>query len=858
MKLSELKVGEYAYIEEVNGSEDLIHRLSEIGFIRGERIYSRMRAPLQDPIEYEIMNTNISLRRSEASEIIICKEKKENDPLLNPTNMTINIDGYDAINIPKADDAKSENSHQDITHSSASSGSTVENEKNDLITEQPSCHCNMDNGICQCQVEGKQCQCNKNESDKSNKKKSKRFGKKRNLNVKSCCNHDNTITPNTNKRRTTLDGDDNDNNEDDEVVMDIEDTFKYPAICKCCPSRISCLKLRPSKWNGLKVHVAILGNPNSGKTTMFNRITGGHEMEGNYCGVTVDAKEGRFLHNGYRIYLIDLPGLYSLTSYSPEEKYVEKYLKENTPDVILNVLDSNNLPRNLYLTTQIMKLGIPIIGLLNMYDEVKKNGISIDVETLSERLNTKFIPTVSRAGKGLTEVFDTVVDIYSKPTQKYPEDVMKIDSGDACANYKFINKTLENVFIKNKRNKDTISTKIDRVVTNRFLSFPILIILVYLIFYVTYMIGDYPMTWIDELVAWIGDSLGEHMSDSAWKDLLIDGIIAGVGGVIIFLPNILLLYLFLSIMEDSGYMARAVFILDRLMRSLGLHGKSFIPMITGFGCNVPAIMATRTIEDRKSRLITILVIPLMSCSARLPVYVLLAGAFFSKNSGLVVASLYIIGVILAIILAKILSLFVAKQFESKFIMELPPYRFPTVRNVLKHTWEKGKQYLKKMGTIILIASIIIWVLGYFPNHEKYADDVEKQMENSFIGYIGKFVEPVFKPMGSNWKMDIGLLSGLGAKEVVVSTLGVLYSGTEVDTEDDEQTSMLSEKIANDITPLAGFAYMLFVLIYFPCVATIAAVKHETGTWKWAGFTVVYTVVLAWIISTLVYQIGSLF
>ena len=391
---------------------------------------------------------------------------------------------------------------------------------------------------------------------------------------------------------------------------------------------------------------------------------------------------------------------------------------------------------------------------------------------------------------------------------------------------------------------------LDAIVTHRIWGYPIFFLFMYLMFEGTFVLGEYPMMGIEWLVEQIGDLIRNNMSEGPLKDMLVDGIVGGVGGVIVFLPNILILYFCISLMEDSGYMARAAFIMDKIMHKMGLHGKSFIPLIMGFGCNVPAIMASRTIENRKSRLITMLVNPLMSCSARLPIYLLLVGAFFPNNASLVLLSIYAIGIFLAVLLARLFSKFLVKGDDTPFVMELPPYRMPTAKSIFRHTWEKGAQYLKKMGGIIMIASIIIWFLGYYPNHDAYKT-VAEQQENSYIGQLGRAIEPVIKPMGFDWKLGIGLISGVGAKELVVSTLGVLY----VDDPEADEVS-LAERIP--ITPLVAFCYMLFVLIYFPCIAALAAIKQESGSWKWALFAACYTTVLAWIVSFTVYQIGGLF
>ncbi|KAA6324674.1 Ferrous iron transport protein B, partial [termite gut metagenome] len=431
-------------------------------------------------------------------------------------------------------------------------------------------------------------------------------------------------------------------------------------------------------------------------------------------------------------------------------------------------------------------------------------------------------------------------------------DTLKEDSESAVtdAKYGFISGALKETYIDNRLEQRQVTKAIDTLVTHRILGFPLFILFMFLMFECTFIFGNYPMQGIEWLFNAFGGWVSRNVSEGPLKDLLIDGIVGGAGGVIVFLPNIMILYFFISIMEDSGYMARAAFIMDKLMHKMGLHGKSFIPLLMGFGCNVPAIMASRTIENHKSRLVTMLVNPLMSCSARLPIYLLLVGAFFPENKSLILLTVYATGILLAVLMARLFNKILVKGDDIPFVMELPPYRMPTTKAIFRHTWEKGVQYLQKMGGIIMLASVIIWFLGYYPNHNAY-ETVTEQQENSYIGRVGKSIEPALKPLGFDWKLDIGLLTGMGAKELVVSSLGVLYAN-------DAETNATNLAQRMPITPLVAFGYMLFSLIYFPCIASFVAIKHESGSWKWAIFTAVYTTVLAWIVSFAVYQIGSLF
>ena len=730
------------------------------------------------------------------------------------------------------------------------------------------------------------------------------------------------------------------------------------------------------------ITVALVGNPNCGKTTLFNFASGSHEHVGNYSGVTVDAKEGNFAFEGYTFTLVDLPGTYSLSAYSPEEKYVRGYLSEKMPDVILNVLDSANLERNLYLTTQLIDLNLRTIVALNMYDELEESGDKLDYTTLGKLLGIPFIPTVAKKKLGIDELFRTIIKLYEgsdivdkdgvliaavtddalvddihhsigihhqhskthSPSDfigvhkvhetvrhihvnhgneietsidrlkllisqneffrdVYPfryiaikllendkevealvakapnaDEILKLrnieskrlstelkedtESAITDAKYGFIAGALKETLVESKKKQKNKNTSvIDGLVTNKYLGYPIFMLFIYIMFQSTFTLAQYPMDWIGMGVAWLGNFVQNVMAEGSLRDLLVHGIIGGVGGVIVFLPNILILYFFISLMEDSGYMSRAAFIMDKMMHKMGLHGKSFIPLIMGFGCNVPAILATRTIENRNSRMITILINPLMSCSARLPVYLLLAGSFFPNHAGLVLFGVYASGIVLAVIIARLFKRFLFNKDETPFVMELPPYRIPTVKTMLSHTWEKGDQYIRKMASIILIGSIVVWFLGYYPRPENVGTLTQTeqmaQQENSYIGQIGKFVQPVVAPLGFDWKITVALLTGVAAKEIVVSTLGVLYAG-----DPGGSVASLSERLRAEVkpngepafTPVIALAMMLFVLIYFPCLATIVAIKNETKSWKWAAFATGYSMALAWIVAFGVFQV----
>lgn len=835
MKLSELISGESGIITKVSGRGAFRKRITEMGFIKGKKVVVVKNAPLQDPVEYNIMGYEVSLRRSEAALIeIITPEEARN---------------------------------------------TILSTYNGVIT--------------------------------------------------------------------------------DEVLSE------------------------SAKKMGKTIEVVLVGNPNAGKTSIFNFASGSHEHVGNYSGVTVDSKQAQFKYKGYTFNITDLPGTYSLSAYTPEEVYVRNYIAENNPDVIVNVVDASNLERNLYLTTQLIDMDVSIIVGLNMYDELERSGDKFDHKSLGEMIGIPFVPTVGSKGRGLTNLFDTIINLYTGHDKTYrhihinyghdvegaictiqqllrdPEvrpqivkyssrflaiklldkdkEVRKVVSalpnGSEIINiaereikklekhlnedsetiitdakYAFVAGALKETYKHSNKAKHKNTASIDSYMTHKYYGFPIFLFFIWLTFFVTFWLGEYPKGLLEDGIALLMSTLNGVMTDGPFKDLLVNGIINGVGNVIVFLPNILILFFFISLLEDTGYMARAAFIMDKLMHKIGLHGKSFIPLIMGFGCNVPAIMATRTIESRSNRLLTMLIAPLMSCSARLPVYILILGAFFPKNAGTMLFAIYLSGIILAIMVALLFKKTIFRHKDVPFVMELPPYRIPTMKATLRHMWFKGSQYLKKMGGIILVAVIFIWVLSYYPKDVRYTKDylsekdsitkaynnliskaaashsaalvaerdsllhhVETQMQaerqkNSYLGRIGLLIEPAMKPLGFDWKMSISLLSALPAKEIVVSTMGVIY---QADGDVEDNTSSLIYKLQNEkytsgihknekvYTQPVALSFLMFVLIYFPCVAVVAALKKESGSWKWALFTIFYTTTLAWIVAFIVYNIAKM-
>ncbi len=604
--------------------------------------------------------------------------------------------------------------------------------------------------------------------------------------------------------------------------------------------------------------IVLVGNPNCGKTSLFNAASGGHERTGNYSGVTVRSIVGRMQFEGRSLRIIDLPGTYSLRAYSPEEAYVAYTLETEPIDAIINVLDSGNLERNLLLTMQLRRRGLPVLCALNMFDELEDSGGRLDIEALCERLDMPMIPTVGRTGQGIPELLRAAIAVgdahRSNPSVMSDDCLADDDDQDDTERYAEIRAILSGIYERRKGELHRYTALADKLMANHWYSYIIFCCVMALIFWLTFTIGQYPMDWIDAFVAWTGDLLGRWLPEGMVKDLIVDGILGGVGAVIVFLPNILILYFLISLLEDSGYLARAAMLADPLFRRAGLHGKSFIPLLMGFGCNVPAVMSTRIIENPKNRLLTMLVIPFMSCSARIPIYVLFAAAFFPRYATWVMLSLYIFGVLMALIASSALSRIYHRKEETHFVMELPPYRRPTANSVLHHTWEQGRQYLHKMGTVILGASIIIWLLGYFPRGTEQMTASE-QMEQSYLGRIGHTLEPVFSPQGFDWRMDVGIVAGMGAKEMMVGTLGVIYNceadeAADLATVEEAEGTRLSAILKEHTTTSAAIAYLIFALLYFPCIATVVAIAAESGNWRYGLFVASYTTLVAYIISAL--------
>ncbi len=807
LTLADIQTGNRCMIVKVHGHGGFRHRILELGFVRGEVVSVLKNAPLQDPVEYEIMGTHVSLRHAEAQKI-------------------------DVVSLSESD-------HPDI--------------------------------------------------DKD---------------------FHGTI--------------------EEHVRLEVEKLSK-------------------------EITVALVGNPNCGKTSLFNYATGMREKVGNYSGVTVDSKVGTFHHRGFTINLVDLPGTYSLTEYSPEELYVRDYLDNQSPDIVLNIVNAGNLERNLYLTTQLIDRNQPMVMALNMYDELQRSGDKLDHDALARLLGFPVVPVIARTGWGIDNVLEAIVSTYELTTtnahkhtdskgEQYDcirhihinygadmeaaiaevkslinlnddkrglfhtrylalklieHDKTTLEQFAGCANYSdilaaadryrkqfekeydeditsvisdlrfgFIRGALGETYQTNtRREKTEMGYALDRVLTNRWMGFPILFLFMFLMFEVTFVIGAYPQEWIEQGMEALSGWLRHVMPAGMLTDLLVDGVVAGMGAVLVFVPQILLLFLCISVMEDTGYMARAAFLMDKLMHRMGLHGKSFIPYIIGFGCSVPAVLAARTLENPRDRILTVLTVPFISCSARLPVYLLLVAAFFPRHQALVLLAIYLIGLLIAILTSLLLSKVHFKKQDNPFVMELPPYRVPTLRNSLIHTWDKAKEWLERVSTVVLIASVIIWALGYFPrvdNREQVdaSDLATLQLEQSYLGRLGHGIEPVFRPMGMEWRSGISLLAGCAAKEVIASSMAVLY-GVDAETVEDnpqplaERLRTIKDADGNPLfTGLSAFCMMLFVLLYFPCISTLATIRKEIGR-GWMYFSAIYSTVVAWVIASAVYQVGLL-
>ncbi len=823
MRLSELKTGESATVVKVMGYGGFRRRIMEMGFVRGQRVDVLLDAPLKDPVEYRIMGYDVSLRRKEAEMIVVISDREAQRLLARKRSRRRYV--YPAAERP------------------------------DTF----------------------------------------RFDSLRMVHPERC------------RRLSAVD-------EHDDA------------------GSIEQLVTRTGK----RFSVALVGNPNSGKTTLFNVLSGSHEHVGNYSGVTVDAKSGRLKYKGYTIDLTDLPGTYALSAYTPEEVYVRRFLIDHTPDVVVNTVVASNLERNLYLSTEMIDINPKMVIALNMYDELERSGARFDYDTLGRMIGVPMVPVVANSGRGIAELLDTIIAVYENEDDRVRhvhidygsvvEDniealnddmrrhrdtlpahfppryfALKMIEGDseilsmlssaprferwrrmaesaastierelgddvetvlADRKYGFVSGALKETFVAGRPDDNGKTQSIDALVTHRVWGYPIFFLAMWFMFYCTFELGAYPQQWIESGKEWLYEAVRGALAEGALRDMLTDGVINGVGSVLAFLPNIVILYMFISFMEDSGYLARAAFIMDKVMHHVGVHGKSFIPLVMGFGCNVPAVMACRTIECRTSRLITIFIVPFMSCSARLPIYMMIVGTFFTAHAGTVLFLLYVAGMAVAVVTARAMRRFMFREQEAPFVMELSPYRIPSLRTTVKHMWSKCAQYLRKMGGLILVASIVVWFLSYYPRPEADTQSSQPDYESSYMGDIGRFCQPVFEPMGLNWKASVAILSGVPAKEIVVSTMNILYSAPDSDcvpavpAESDSVQPTSSDRIAHSMSIPSAIAFLVFVLLYMPCIATVGAIGSEAG-WRWAVVSVIYNTVVAWALAYAAYLLAGL-
>ena len=801
MRLSELKTGESATVVKVMGYGGFRRRIMEMGFVRGQRVDVLLDAPLKDPVEYRIMGYDVSLRRKEAEMIVVISDREAQRLLARKRSRRRYV--YPAA-------------------------------------ERPDTFC---------------------------------FDSLRMVHPERC------------RRLSAVD-------EHDDA------------------GSIEQLVTRTGK----RFSVALVGNPNSGKTTLFNVLSGSHEHVGNYSGVTVDAKSGRLKYKGYTIDLTDLPGTYALSAYTPEEVYVRRFLIDHTPDVVVNTVVASNLERNLYLSTEMIDINPKMVIALNMYDELERSGARFDYDTLGRMIGVPMVPVVANSGRGIAELLDTIIAVYENEDDRVRhvhidygsvvEDniealnddmrrhrdtlpahfppryfALKMIEGDseilsmlssaprferwrrmaesaastierelgddvetvlADRKYGFVSGALKETFVAGRPDDNGKTQSIDALVTHRVWGYPIFFLAMWFMFYCTFELGAYPQQWIESGKEWLYEAVRGALAEGALRDMLTDGVINGVGSVLAFLPNIVILYMFISFMEDSGYLARAAFIMDKVMHHVGVHGKSFIPLVMGFGCNVP----------------------FMSCSARLPIYMMIVGTFFTAHAGTVLFLLYVAGMAVAVVTARAMRRFMFREQEAPFVMELSPYRIPSLRTTVKHMWSKCAQYLRKMGGLILVASIVVWFLSYYPRPEADAQSPQPDYESSYMGDIGRFCQPVFEPMGLNWKASVAILSGVPAKEIVVSTMNILYSAPDSDcvpavpAESDSVQPTSSDRIAHSMSIPSAIAFLVFVLLYMPCIATVGAIGSEAG-WRWAVVSVIYNTVVAWALAYAAYLLSGL-